>query len=48
MIFKTIVHNVNALSLYANPDQCGDEMSYGFKGWGEPDSGVVHMIKNKP
>ena len=48
MTFKTIVHNVNAISLYANPDQCGDETSYGFQGWGEPASGLVYLINNKP
>jgi len=48
MIFKMIVHNVNALALHANPDQCGDKMSYGFEGWGESESGLVCMIKNKP
>ena len=48
LIFKTIVHNVNALSLYANPDQCCDETTFGHEGHGENDAGLLKLIKGKP
>ena len=47
-IFKTLFHNVNALSLYACPDQCGDETTFGHQGHGEQGAGLVKYIKNKP
>ena len=48
MIFDTIVHNVNALTLCANPDLCGDETSCGHQGFGEPGTHLVYNVKGKP
>ena len=47
-IYKTIVHNINALTLFAGLDLCGDESTFGFNGWGEYDSGLLSLILNKP
>ena len=46
--FKTIINNVNAFSLYANPDQCGDETSFGHQSFGEPGAGLIFYVRNKP
>jgi len=48
MLFDTIIHNVKALTLFANPDQCGDETSCGHQGFGEPGSHLVYNVKGKP
>jgi len=48
LIFKTIINNVNAFSLYANPDQCGDETSFGHQSFGEPGAGLIFYVRNKP
>jgi hypothetical protein len=40
-IFDTIVHNVNALTLYAGLDLVGDEMSHAHQGHGETNTGLV-------
>jgi len=47
-IFRTLFHNVNVLSLYACPNQCGDETTFGYQGHGEHGAGLVKLIKNKP
>lgn len=47
-IFDTIVKNVNALSLYACLDLCGDETTFGHQGHGESESGLLKQIKGKP
>jgi len=48
LIFRCIVHNTNALSLYANPDMCGDETRFVHEGHGEANSGLLKLIKGKP
>ena len=48
MIFATIIHNVNALTLYANPDLCGDETSMGSESFGEAGSGLLFRVIGKP
>ena len=47
-VFDTLVHNTNALTLYAELDQCGDETSYAHEGHGEPESGLVSLVTGKP
>ena len=47
-IFDTLVHNVNALTFKVDSDQCLDETSFGFNGWGEAGAGLVNLIANKP
>ena len=47
-IYQTIVHNVNALTLFCGLDLCGDESTFGFNGWGEAGSGLLGLIANKP
>ena len=47
-IFNTIIHNVNALTLRACLDLCGDETTFGHQGFGEPDSGLLSKILGKP
>ena len=47
-IWKTIVHNVNAISKTADLDLCGDETSYATGSYGEKGSGLVGRIQNKP
>ena len=47
-IFRTIVDNLNALTLRAELDLCGDETTYGHMGFGEPGSGLVARIMGKP
>jgi len=47
-LWKTIVHNVNAVTKQAYLNLTGDETSWGHQGWGEPGSGLVKRILNKP
>ena len=35
MIYKTMIHNVNAITKYADLDYVGDESTYAFGGYGE-------------
>ena len=46
LVYKCVVNNTNALTKYAELDQCGDEMTWKFMGYGE--SGVVYRIVGKP
>ena len=46
LIYKVIVHNTNALSLRAELDQCGDETTWAFMGYGE--RGLINRIAGKP
>ena len=48
MIFDVLTSNVNALTLRAGLDLCGDETTWGHQGFGEPGSGIVSLILNKP
>ena len=47
-IFDTIVHNVNAITLYAGLDLVGDESSFAHQGYGEAGAGNVFTVLNKP
>ena len=47
-LMKTIVHNTNAVTLEAELDQCGDETTWGFMGYGENGTGLVAGITAKP
>lgn len=47
-LFKTLVHNVNAMTLQAGLDLAGDETTFGFNGWGESGTGLLGLIMNKP
>lgn len=48
LIFKTIIRNVNALTLYANPDLCSDETSMGNQSYGEVGTGLIYRAIGKP
>jgi hypothetical protein len=41
LIYEAIVHNTNVLTTYADIDQCLDETTWGYGGFGEAGSGVV-------
>ena len=45
-IWKTLVHNVNALTLRAGLDQCADETTFAYQGFGE--KGLYGNIHGKP
>ena len=47
MIYKTIVHNTNAITKKAGLDLCGDETSWPFGGFAEAKSGIVSTIIGK-
>ena len=47
-IYDVITHNVNALTLFAGLDLCGDETTFPFNGWGEAASGLFTLVNNKP
>ena len=47
-IFNTIVHNTNAITLYASLDLSGDETSFPHQGHGETGTGLVAAVKGKP
>ncbi|MGL5935917.1 MAG: hypothetical protein ACRCZI_09885, partial [Cetobacterium sp.] len=47
-IYKTLVHNVNAITHRVGLDLCGDETSWGHQGFGESGTGVVGQILGKP
>lgn len=47
-LFETLIHNVNAITLDAGLDLCGDETTFGFNGWGEAGTGLLGLIMNKP
>ena len=47
-LYKTIVHNVNAITKSCGLDMCGDETSWGHQGFGEAGSGVLGQILGKP
>ena len=47
-IWKTLIHNVNALTKEADLDQCIDETSWATASPGEKGSGITGRIQNKP
>jgi len=47
-IFDVIIHNVNALSLFAAKDLCLDETTFAFNGWGETGTGLFGLVMGKP
>ena len=46
-IFKTIVHNTNAITRNAGADLCCDETTFGHMGFGPSDTGLLVRQKNK-
>ena len=48
MLYKTLVHNVNAITKTAALDLCGDETTWGHGGYGEAGSGLCGRITGKP
>jgi hypothetical protein len=48
MVYKTPINNINWVTKKAGLDQCGDETTWGFGGYGEPGSGLVSRIMGKP
>ena len=46
-IYRTIVHNTNALSKYADSDQCLDETTFGHAGYGPSGTGVMRRLIGK-
>ena len=47
-IFDVLVHNTNAVTKTADLDLCGDESTWAFVNYGEPQSGLVGGINGKP
>ena len=47
MLWKTIVHNVNALTAVAALDLTGDETTFGHEGYGEAGSGLLGRLLGK-
>ncbi|KAL3936788.1 MAG: hypothetical protein SGARI_002405 [Bacillariaceae sp.] len=47
-IYDVICHNVNALTLIAGLDLCGDETTFAFNGWGETGTGLFVLVTGKP
>jgi hypothetical protein len=48
LIYKVLVHNVNAITQRCGLDMCGDETSWGHQGFGEAGTGIVGQILGKP
>ena len=48
LLYRTLVHNVNRISWYADSDQCSDETTWGYGGYGEAGSGLLGSIMVKP
>jgi signal peptidase I len=48
MIYKMPIYNVNWVTKKAGLDQCGNETTWGFGGYGKPGSGFVSRILGKP
>lgn len=47
-IWDTLLHNCNAITKKSCDDQCIDESSFPFNGYGEPGSGNITRVKGKP
>ena len=47
-LFKTVVHNVNAITKEADLDLCVDETTCAHQGYGEKDAGLCVGVKGKP
>ena len=47
-IWDVLIHNINAISTKSCDDQCVDESTYAFGGFGEAKSGIISLIKGKP
>jgi len=47
-IFNVLMHNLNAITLYACSDQCVDESTFGHGGYGPMNDGLFGYLKNKP
>jgi hypothetical protein len=46
-LFETLVKNINAITKKADDDQCIDETTFPFNGFGEPGAGLINKIMNK-
>lgn len=46
-IYRTIVHNTNVLSKYADSDLCMDETTFGHAGYGPSGTGVMRRLIGK-
>ena len=47
LIFRCMVHNCNAITLYAEQNQTVDETTWGHAGFGEAGSGLTGRLMNK-
>jgi hypothetical protein len=47
LIYKAMVHNTNAVTLYADENQTMDETTWGHGGFGEGGSGILGRLRNK-
>jgi hypothetical protein len=48
LIYKTLVHNTNAITETGGLDLCGDETSWAHQGFAEAGSGIIGLIVGKP
>jgi hypothetical protein len=47
-IYETLIRNLNSISFKADDDQCIDETTFPFNGFGEPGAGLIKLVLNKP
>jgi hypothetical protein len=48
LLYDVLISNLNAVTKYADLDQCGDETTWGHGGYGEAGSGLAGRIMGKP
>jgi hypothetical protein len=47
LIYRTIIHNCNAITKFADENQTVDETTWGFSGYGEAGSGIQGRLRAK-
>jgi hypothetical protein len=48
MLYDVLISNLNAVTRYAESDQCGDETTWGHGCYGKAGSGLAGRIMGKP
>ena len=48
LLYDVLIHNINAITKYADLDQCGDETTWAHGGYGESGTGLQGRITGKP
>jgi hypothetical protein len=47
-VYETLIFNLNSITFKADDDQCIDETTFPFNGFGEPGASLISKIMNKP